>query len=495
MDDPQANGIVEYSEHLIGGRWVAARSGRVIECVDPSSGKVWATAPEADVDDVEDAVQAARTAFASRSWSGASAADRGAILTRISDLMIERISDLARLETRDGGLTIRDATAMVERAAGWFRYYGGMADKIYGATIPADPSWHAYTLREPLGVVAAILPWNAPILMFSWKVAPALAAGNAMVVKSAEQTPITAFELASIAAEAGVPDGILNVITGYGESTGAALVRHPGVAKVSFTGEHRTAAKIAAAAAPSLKKLSFECGGKAPHIVFPDADLDLAIPNVVGSAFRMAGQTCALGSRVFLHAEVYDEALERLLELSSALVTGNPFESSSDIGPQAHADQLEKTLSYIDVGVGEGAEVVQGGERLAGPTLSEGYFVAPTVMVGVSNKMRVAQEEIFGPVASIIRFEDEADLITQANDVIYGLTAGVWTGDVSRAHRLARLIEAGSVWINVYPATHPAIPFGGVKMSGYGREHGEAAIHEYTAIKSVVIGGIETSDV
>lgn len=476
---------VTIDKHFIGGEWVAAGSDAGIDSVDPANGTVWATVPAATADDVDRAVAAAKAAFVDPAWALMSQTARGELLYRIADAVTANAERLATLEARDSGMTLKDARGAMGAVATWFRYYAGMADKITGQTIPANPAWHAYTTREPLGVVGAILPWNQPLLLLSWKVAPALATGNTIVVKPAEQTPVTALEFAKLLNEAGVPPGVVNVIVGAAD-VGEALVRHPDVAKISFTGEHRTAQKIAEAAAGTLKRVSCECGGKAPHIVFADANLDKALPIVANSAFRYTGQSCALGSRVFLHADIHDEVLERLSAAADAVHVGDPFDERSDIGPQAHADQLAKTLGYIDIGRDEGAQLVRGGGRPEG--LDEnGFYVEPTILAGVRNDMRIAQEEIFGPVASVIRFEDEADLIAQANDVVYGLTAGVWTRNVSRAHRLTRALRAGSVWVNVYPAVHYMLPYGGVKLSGYGRENGEAVIHEYTSLKSVVI--------
>ncbi|MHB8499724.1 MAG: aldehyde dehydrogenase [Candidatus Acidiferrales bacterium] len=473
---------------FIGGEWVEPHSDRIIESIEPATGQVWAIAPEADEVDVDNAVAAARAAFGSRAWRGMSGTERGGLLLRLAARVREEAGRLAELESRDNGMTIRDAKGDVGALANWLTYYAGLADKIEGRTIPANPRWHSYTLREPVGVVAAITPWNAPLLMYGFKLAPALAAGCTVVLKPAEQTPVTALEVARLVEEVGFPPGVVNVVPGYGR-TGQALVKHPGVNKVAFTGEHTTAQHILANAATTLKRVSVECGGKAPHIIFADADLESAVNVAAAAAFRRTGQSCALGSRIFVQAEVHDRVVDEIERIASRIRVGDPLADSTHLGPQTFEEQLKKTEGYIKIGREEGARLRFGGERpaLADERLRGGYFVSPTIFTDVTSDMRIAQEEIFGPVAAMIRFEDEDDLIQQANGVIYGLTAGVWTRDLGRAHRLAGALEAGSVWVNVYPAIHYALPYGGQKMSGLGRENGISALEMYTELKTIVI--------
>ncbi|MCL6597613.1 MAG: aldehyde dehydrogenase [Alicyclobacillus macrosporangiidus] len=471
----------------INGEWVDSLDGGRIDSIDPTTGEVWLSVAEAREADVDRAVDAAYEAFERGPWRHMTASQRGELMRRLADLVMQNAERLAHLETKDNGIHIRDTRNYATGLANWLYYYAGLADKIEGATIPVRPTVHAYTRREPVGVVGAITPWNAPLLMYAFKLGPALAAGNTVVLKPAEQTPATALALAELIEQAGFPPGVVNVVPGYGETAGARLVANPKVNKIAFTGEHLTGRIIMKNAADTLKRVTFELGGKAPHIVFDDADLDRALPVVVNASFLAAGQSCSLGSRVFVHERIYDQFMERYLERASRVRIGNPFDTSVQIGPQAFEDQVNKTMRYIDIGRSEGAKLVLGGRRPTEGPLSKGYFVEPTVFTDVEPNMRIAQEEIFGPVASIIRFKDEAQLIEQANNVIYGLSAGVWTQDVGRAHRIAAELKAGSVWVNTYRMLHYMLPYGGFKMSGIGRENGMEVIHHYTEVKTVVV--------
>lgn len=483
-----SSGVRKYESLYVAGRW-SDRAGRnVLQSIEPATGLVWAEVPEADETDVDEAVDSAQRALRGP-WGQMPGAERGRFLFRVAELLSENAEYFAELECRDTGTPIQMAVADVHSAAVWFRYFAGATDKIQGSAIPSNPNWHSYTRREPVGVVAAIVPWNVPLLMCAFKLAPALAAGCTVVLKPAELTPITALELAGLMEQAGVPNGVMSVLPGLGESVGAALVRHPHVNKVSFTGEASTARTILREAAANMTRVSIEAGGKAPQIIFRDADLDKAVNSVTTAAFRRSGQSCTAGSRIFVQREIAEEFLAGMKAIAAEIVVGDPRSSGTQLGPQTSEVQLSKTLQYIDIGRDEGARLEFGGDQpqLSDPSLSNGYFIRPTIFSEVSNSMKIAQEEIFGPVASVMTFDDEDEVIKLANDVAYGLTAGLWTRDVGRAHRVASAIEAGSVWVNVYPALHAALPYGGLKQSGIGREHGIEAVHEYTEVKTVVV--------
>jgi (Z)-2-((N-methylformamido)methylene)-5-hydroxybutyrolactone dehydrogenase len=481
------NVTVSKKQLYINGEWVDGTSGRKIQSIDPATGEVWLEVAEAGPEDMDRAVDAASHAFEHGEWKRLSASQRGAIMRRFAALVEENVELLGRIETKDNGIHIRDTTNYGRSLAQWIYYYAGLADKIEGATIPVRPDLHAYTVREPVGVVGAITPWNAPLLMYAFKLGPALSAGNTVVLKPAEQTPASALELSRLIHEAGFPPGVVNIVPGYGETAGERLVANPKVNKIAFTGEGRTGQMIMKSASDSLKRVTFELGGKAPHIIFDDADLDKAIPMVVNASFLAAGQSCSLGSRVFVHGRIYDKFMERYVERARRVRAGNPFDQSVQIGPQASEEQLSKTMRYIELGKAEGAKLILGGKRPQESTLANGYFVEPTIFTEVDPQMRLAQEEIFGPVASVIRFENEEDLIHKANNVVYGLSAGVWTQDVGRAHRIASALKAGTVWVNTYRMLHYMLPYGGYKMSGIGRENGQEAINHYTEIKTVVV--------
>jgi aldehyde dehydrogenase (NAD+) len=474
-----------YDRLYIGGEWVAPHSARAIASIDPATETVWAEVAEADDTDIDKAVAAAKAAMAGPWRNKITATQRGLLLYKLAELIRRDTAKLAELETKDNGKPLRDTTAEVQRAIDWLTYFAGAADKIQGEQIPFKPDALAYTRREPVGVVGAILPWNSPILLYAWKIGPALAAGNAMVLKPAEQTPVTALEIAKLVHEAGFPAGVFNVVPGYGATAGAALAKHTGVNKMSFTGSYATAQKIMALAAVNLKRCTFECGGKSPHIIFADADIDRALTVAVHSAFRSTGQSCSLGSRLFVQRSIYSEFVEKVAARSRRIRVGAPLDKKTHIGPQTSAEQLAKTESYIALGKQEGARLIAGGGRPKG--FERGYYIEPTVFADVDNRSRLAQEEIFGPVLAAIPFDTEEDVLRMANDVNYGLVAGLWTSDVSRAHRVAGQLEAGLVTVNTFRSTHWMLPYGGYKLSGIGRENGLEALHGFTELKTIVV--------
>ncbi len=475
-----------YPALFIDGQWRPPTSGRTSTSIDPSTEQVWAEVPDAGENDVDLAVEAARSALHGE-WSRLTPSARGHLLRQLAVLVESHASRLAELESRDNGKAVRDTLSEVHRAAEWLTYYAGAADKIQGDTIPVRRDALAYTVRQPVGVVAAITPWNSPLYLYSWKLGPALAAGNAVVLKPAESTPVTALELARLVEQAGFPPGAFNVVTGRGAVVGSALARHRSVNKVSLTGSHETAQAIMRDAAVTLKRLSFECGGKAPHIVFGDADLDRALVVATHSAFRSTGQSCTLGSRLLLQRSIYEPALARLIELTRRIRIGAPLDPSTHIGPQSNEAQLVKTLGYIEIGRQDGARLVCGGGRPAGAEFARGYYVEPTIFAEVDNRSRLAQEEIFGPVLSVIPFETEDDAVQLANDIPFGLVGGVWTNDIKRGHRVANALEVGFVSVNSFRPIHWSLPYGGVKLSGLGRENGLEVLREYTEVKTVFI--------
>ena len=469
----------------IGGDWVDAASGRTFTTYNPVTGEPLAEVAEAGAEDIAAAVEAARKAFESDAWARMDAADRGALLWRIADAIEARGQDLMRLEVLDNGKPIREVQFDLRETIDAFRYYAGLATKIQGETIPVRGNVLNYTLREPVGVVGAIIPWNFPLLMAAWKVAPALACGNTVVLKPAEQTPLTALELAAICAEVGLPPGVLNVVPGFGEVAGAALVRHPDVDKIAFTGSTAVGKIITREAAGTLKKVSLELGGKSPNIIFDDADIEAAVRGAYNGIFYNAGQTCTAGSRLLVHEAVHDQVVEQLVKRASGLAPGDPFDPKRRYGPLISNEQLERVLGYIHRGRSEGAHIALGGERALYQGEEKGYWVQPTVFDRVDPGVTIAQEEIFGPVLVTLTFRDEEEAIALANQTIYGLAAGVWTRDVKRAHRVARALKAGTVWINTYHPLDAASPFGGYKQSGQGRELGLHALELYTQVKSV----------
>lgn len=471
---------------FIDGKWVDAESGRTFTTPNPATGEPLAEVAEGDKADIDKAVAAARRAYEGK-WSSMSARDRGRLLYKLSQLIEDRSKELAELETADNGKPIRESSYVdLPQVVENFEYFAGWATKIEGETIPVPGKMFNYTLREPVGVCGQIIPWNFPLLMAAWKLAPALAAGNTVVLKPAEQTPVNAMELAKLIQEAGFPDGVVNIVPGYGETAGAALASHSDINKVAFTGSTEVGKIVARAAADNLTKVSLELGGKAPNIVFADADIEQAVNGAMMGIFFNQGQVCCAGSRLFVEAKVKDEFLDRLKEKSSKIKVGDPMDQATMMGPQVSQEQLDRIKGYMDIGVKEGACVLSGGEPPAlADSFKNGYFFQPTILTDVKNNMRIAQEEIFGPVVSVLSFDNDTDLLKQANDTIYGLSAGIWTRDIGRAHRFAKEVKAGVVWINTYNMFNAASPFGGYKQSGYGREMGKHALDLYTQTKSV----------
>jgi aldehyde dehydrogenase (NAD+) len=469
----------------IGGEWRDASGGARFETLHPATGEVLTEVAGGEAADIDVAVAAARAAFEDPKWRRMDAADRGAVLWRMADILEKRGAEIARLEVLDNGKPIREAMIDVRQAVDALRYYAGWTTKLHGATIPVRGNIFNYTLREPVGVVGAIIPWNFPLLMAVWKVAPALACGNTVVLKPAEQTPLSALELAAIAAEAGLPAGVLNVVTGLGETAGAALVKHAGVDKIAFTGSTAVGRLIMREAAESLKKVSLELGGKSPNIVLPDADLAAAARGAFSAIFYNTGQCCTAGSRLLVHESVKDQLVEQLVERAGKMQPGDPLDSKTRLGPMISEEHMQRVLGYIETGREEGGEVLVGGGRALYDGQERGYWVQPTVFDAVGEEHCIVREEIFGPVLTVMTFSDEEEAVALANRSEYGLAAGVWTRDIGRAHRLARALEAGTVWINTYHPGDAASPFGGYKQSGFGRELGEYSLELYTQIKSV----------
>jgi acyl-CoA reductase-like NAD-dependent aldehyde dehydrogenase len=473
---------------FINNEWVESASGRTFDSVNPFTGEVWAQAAMGEKEDIDLAVKAAKTAFETGEWSRLNGGQRAALLRKLGDLITENAETLAISEVVDNGKLIREMLGQTKSLAGWCYYYAGLADKIHGESIPVDiPNMINYTVREPLGVVGAIIPWNSPLLLTLFKLGPALAAGNTMVIKPSEVTPASVLELAKLIKEAGFPPGVVNVVTGYGATAGDALAKHPDVRKIAFTGSNATGKLIVKNSAEHFARVSLELGGKSPNIIFNDADLSNAVNGVLAGIFAATGQTCMAGSRVLIHESIYDKFVESLVERTSQIKLGNPLDMETEMGTVAFEGQHEKVLNYIEIGVSEGATLLYGGKRPTAPELKNGFFVEPTIFGDVRNDMRIAQEEIFGPVVCLIRFKDEEDAISIANDTQFGLASAVWTKDVQRAHRVASKINAGTVWINNYRKVSYASPFGGYKSSGLGRENGIQAVHEYTQIKSIWI--------
>ena len=479
-----ARPTVRQTQCFIGGEWIPAESGKTFNTYHPATGEVIAEVAEGDAVDVDKAVAAARKAFDNGPWRKMDARERGAIMYRLADLIEAELDELAALETLDNGKPISDSLAAdLPLTIDCLRYYAGFADKIHGQTIPVRGNFFTYTKKEPVGVVGQIIPWNFPMLMVAWKWGPALAAGCTIVMKPAEQTPLTCLRMARLAQKAGVPDGVINIVPGFGPTAGAAVVKHPGIDKVAFTGEYKTAQTIMADASQTLKRLTFELGGKSPNVVFNDADLDAAAAGSHFGLYFNQGQCCCAGSRLFVQEDIHDEFVAKLVSMNQSRVVGDPFDKATEQGPQVDQAQFDKILKYIDIGKQEGAKCLTGGARHG----DQGYFIEPTLFDGVTDEMQIATDEIFGPVMSILTFKDTEDLIHRANNTFYGLAAAVWSRDIGKAHLLADRVRAGTVWVNCYDVFDAAAPFGGFKMSGIGRELGEEGLKNYLETKTVTV--------
>ncbi|HWL99828.1 MAG TPA: aldehyde dehydrogenase [Nocardioidaceae bacterium] len=475
-------------EMFVDGKNREPAGGEWFDTDNPFTGTPWAQVARGGADDVADAVDAAQRALDSGSWPELTASARGALLRRLGDTIAANARRLAEIEVRDNGKLFTEMYGQLRYLPEWFYYYGGLADKVEGSVIPLDKKgYFTYTQKEPVGVVGLITPWNSPLLLLGWKLAPALAAGCTVVIKPSEFTSASTLELVRLFDEAGLPPGVVNVVTGFGQEVGSALVEHPLVRKIAFTGSDTVGRTINEAAARDLKHVTLELGGKSPNVVFADADLDAAVNGVVSGIFAATGQTCIAGSRLLVQEDVHDEVVRRVVELAGSARMGDPMDEGTQVGPVTTPAQYAKVLDYIGIAQGEGAEVVLGGAAASRPECGDGWFVEPTVFTGVDNSMRIAQEEVFGPVLAVIPFRDEHEAVAIANDVRFGLGAGVWTSDIGRAFRMSARIRSGTVWVNTYRAVSYMAPFGGVKDSGLGRENGIAAVNAYLEDKTVWI--------
>ena len=469
---------------LIDGKWRESVSGKTFETLNPATEEVIANVSEGDAADIDLAVKAARKAFDTGPWRKMDARDRGRLLYKLAELIEENVEELAELETLDNGKPISESkNADLPLVIDCLRYYAGWADKIHGQTIPVRGNYFCYSRREPVGVAGQIIPWNFPMLMASWKWGPALAAGCTIVMKPAEQTPLSCLRMGELALEAGFPAGVINIVPGYGETAGDALVKHPGADKIAFTGSTEIGKLIMRNAATTMKRVTLELGGKSPNIVFADADLDAAVDGAMLGLYLNQGQCCCAGSRLFVEEKVYDAMVERLANKAADRKLGDPFDPATEQGPQVDKTQFDKVMSYIDQGKKQGARCVTGGERFG----DKGYFIKPTVFADVKDEMVIATEEIFGPVMQVLKFKDVEEVVRRANTTDYGLAAAVWTRDIGKAHAIAHRIRAGTVWVNCYDVFDAAAPFGGFKSSGMGRELGEKAIDNYTEHKTVTV--------
>ncbi len=487
LTDPKiAEAAIQQTRILIDNRFVDSVSGKTFDTINPATGEVLAKVAEADAADVDLAVKAARRAFGSKApWRRMSASERGKLLNRLADLIEKNIEELATLESLDNGKPRHVAMAAdLPLVIACYRYYAGWADKIQGKTIPVNGDYFCYTRHEPVGVVGQIIPWNFPLLMQAWKLGPALACGNTVVMKTAEQTPLSALRVAELIVEAGFPEGVVNILAGYGPTAGAAIANHMDIDKVAFTGSTEVGKLIMKAAADSnLKRVTLELGGKSPNIVFADSDMTQAVEGSHFALFFNQGQCCCAGSRVFVEEKAYDEFVERSVERAKNRTVGDPFDAKTEQGPQVDSDQFNKILGYVESGKQEGAKLLCGGERVG----DRGYFVAPTVFTDVRDEMKIAQEEIFGPVMSVMKFKDMDELVERANKTIYGLAAAVWTRDIGKALHVANNVRAGTVWVNCYDVFDAGAPFGGFKQSGIGRELGEYGLQQYSEVKTVTV--------
>lgn len=479
-------------QHFINGTFVDPMDGEWFDTQNPYTGETWARIPRGSKGDVDAAVVAANAAMTTGDFAKMSASQRGKLLRKLGDLLVEHGPRLAEIEVRDNGKLLAEMAGQLKYQPESWYYYAGLADKIEGAVIPIDkPNHLAFTRHEPVGVVAALTAWNSPLMFIVWKAAPAIAAGCSVIIKPSEFTSASALEFAALTIEAGFPPGVFNVVAGFGAETGAALVEHPDVAMVSFTGSDTTGAHIYAAAAKQMKRVSLELGGKSPNIVFEDANLDAAASGVVSGIFAATGQTCIAGSRLLVQNSVKDAFVAKLVALAKSAKIGDPMADDTNIGPVTTPPQYQKILDYIEIAKADGATLIHGGKPAEGPSIKGSQFVEPTIFDNVTNDMRIAQEEVFGPVLSIIGFDDEEEAVQIGNDVIYGLAAGVWTQNIGRAIRMSEALKAGTVWVNTYRAISYMMPFGGMKKSGTGRENGIEAIHEFLETKSVWINTSE----
>lgn len=467
--------------HMIGGKWVPSQSGEVLETENPATEERITTIARGTDADVDAAVSAARAAF--DPWAAMNPHDRGKLLFRIAIAIEQNSSELALLESLDNGMPLTAATHMVGVALRWFEYFAGWPSKITGSVQPTDPSMFNFTAREPLGVCGQIIPWNAPLLMAAWKIAPALACGNTIVMKPAEQTSLSLLRLAEIMLEAGLPEGVFNVVTGTGMEVGEAIVNHPGIDKIAFTGSTAVGQNILRKSADTLKKVTLELGGKSPNIIFEDGSIDSALFFSTLGYCSLSGQVCVAGTRIFVQESIFDEVSEKLVAMAKGQKLGDPTAADTTMGPLISRQQFERVSSYVAVGQEEGAKLLTGGTRHG----DKGHFIEPTIFAATKPDMRIVREEIFGPVAALIPFKDESDAVLQGNDTLYGLGAGVWTKDISRVHRVSRAIKAGTVWVNTYADGDPTMPFGGYKQSGIGRENGSEVLDAYTQTKSIFV--------